>query len=158
MTQESWKYLINGSYVMLASLLLPIGYNQSVFIYPFPYRQSIFIWMFCWVWLDGAIRIRWFFWFPALIQALIIIVGAIIIIISARMVKQGKKINKGTFTLVIYLQIATLLINLISNFLFSRIIIPFFGYISFLFGLILLVIGNKKYYKESTNSRNMLES
>ncbi|MFX0031660.1 MAG: hypothetical protein ACFE8E_09005 [Candidatus Hodarchaeota archaeon] len=153
MTQESWKYLINGSYVMLASLFLPIGYSSLCCP-----TTHIFIWVFFWIWVDNTIRVRWFFeiqiipnywyswfyWILPLISILVILVGSISIIISARMIRKGKKASKGIFTLIIFLQFAILLINLIAY--FGQV---FFGYLSFLFALILLIKGNRMFLTET---------
>ncbi|MFX1498418.1 MAG: hypothetical protein ACFFBH_12900 [Promethearchaeota archaeon] len=149
MTQESWKYLINGSYVMLASLFLPIGYTSLCC----PTTHT-FIWMFCTVSVGNTVGITWFleglpnfwfFWFywMLLIPFLIIIVSSLIIIKLARMIKQGKIVKKEIFTLIIFFQIVALLINLGA--IFGQV---FFGYLSFLFALILLIKGNRKLHKE----------
>jgi hypothetical protein len=157
MTQESWKYLINGSYVMLASLCMPIYYKSLINGYQ---EIHTFLWIFgLMIWVDGTIRIRWFFeisgfyWLLPVISLLIIVIGSIIVTILARMIKQGKKVKKWIFTVIIFLQISMIIVN----FVFYEFQV-FFGYLSFLFGLILLIIGNKKFLKEqSTNSKNNLE-
>ncbi|MFX0031658.1 MAG: hypothetical protein ACFE8E_08995 [Candidatus Hodarchaeota archaeon] len=159
MSQASWKYLINGSYVMMASIFLPITYHSLRDVY---HEFHAFFWIFgLIIHVDGAIDMVWFFkisggyWLLPITTILIIILGSIMIIVLAIMVKKGKKVKRWIFTLIVTLEASIILINFgFYEFLRNA----FFGYLSFLFGLILLVIGNKKYYKESRNSRNILES
>ena len=156
MTQESWKYLINGSYVMLASLFIPIGYSSlSVGGY---YIRHLFIWIFgLFIYVDGMIGTRWFFeikiitdywyswfyWLLPLISILIILFCSIIIMISARKIKQGKRIKKWIISILILLQTTIILVNLAAYFG-----LMFFGYLGFIFALILLIIGNKELPKK----------
>ena len=115
MSQASWKYLINGSYVMMASLFVPIIYIRIPSVYQ--YFHS-FLWIFgLIVHVDGAIDMHWFFqfsggyWLLPVTTILVIILGSIIIIVLARMVKKGKRVKRWIFTLIVSLEALILLIN-----------------------------------------------
>ncbi|MFX1586615.1 MAG: hypothetical protein ACFFC1_00550 [Promethearchaeota archaeon] len=149
MAQESWNYLINGSYTMLASLFIPICYTS----YCCP-QTHIFIWIFgLLINLDGIVSTRWFFelkiipdslyswfyWFLPLISTLIIVISSILIIISARKIKQGKEIRKSLIFMLIFIQVAVIIINFGA---YNMLV--YFGYLTFLFAIILIIIGYKK--------------
>ncbi len=150
MAQESWNYLINGSYIMLASLFIPICYTSVLN----GDQSHIFIWIFgLLINLDGIVSTRWFFelkiipdylyswfyWFLPLISTLIIVISSILIIISARKIKQGKEIRKSLIFILIFIQAAVIIINFGAYFM-----LVYFGYLAFLFALILIIIGYKK--------------
>ncbi|MFW9829836.1 MAG: hypothetical protein ACFFEY_19870 [Candidatus Thorarchaeota archaeon] len=144
MSQASWKYLINGSYVLMASLFLPINYIRILSVYQYYYQYShSFSWIFgLIVHVDDAIDMHWFFqfsggyWLLPVTTILVIILGSIMIIVLARMVRKGKRVKRWIFAFIVSLEALIILINF-GFYEFLRNV--FFGYLLWIFVLILLV-------------------
>jgi len=146
MTQEPWKNLINSSYIMLVSLGIPSHFTILQAYYG---RGVITIGFLLWV--HGMIvsggRIAWIWqWhtyyryigFQLIVSIYLIIIISISTFILARIIKKKEKIRKNTIYVVansiIFLQSILLFLNLVMLPFF-----PFFGYLLWVFALLLLV-------------------
>ncbi|MFX0031659.1 MAG: hypothetical protein ACFE8V_07120 [Promethearchaeota archaeon] len=145
MTQEPWKNLINFSYVMLVSLLIPSHF--TILEATFGYGHStvgVLLWIhglsysgygIGWIWQTTYSR---YIGVQLIFSLYLIIIISVSTHILARIIKKKEKLRKKTSYAIVYsiifLQSILLFLNLIMLPFF-----PFFGYLLWTFALLLLI-------------------
>lgn len=171
MSQESWKYFLNCSYIMAFLLFVPTHYDLEICYFFYFAGAGIFS-PLCYTnvnpfiyWIFGVvitrsipgsgilIEVKYWFYSPyiiivSLVSSFTIILTAIITNYKARKIKKGKKTKIKILQLLTYIHVFLIFIN------FSLYpLLPFFGYILWIFALFLFWNGILKF--KNANKKKM---